>query len=151
MAHLWLPAWEAVWVMRQVWRYVLFGLGVIGIIWGIVLLFSQVWHTLIVFAVSLLCLAATRLIGREEAAVGTAAAGVSTVSEPERQSAPVGQEQAAQDPMDATGNLESLDPSTQERTAHTDGHDDPSLRTAGVMLAEELPDDEPESDEEDAW
>lgn len=53
-------------MMRQVWRYALFGLGVIGVIWGIVMLFSQVWQAVIAFVLALACFVATRLVAREE-------------------------------------------------------------------------------------
>lgn len=57
--------------MRQVWRYGLFGLGVIGVIWGIVMLFSQVWQALLAFVLALVCFTATRLVASRESKTGS--------------------------------------------------------------------------------
>lgn len=136
-------------MMRQVWRYVLFGLGVVGIIWGIVLLFSQVWHALIVFALALLCLVATRLVGGDEpGAAPTTAHGTST-SEADRPRTSAVQEFAVPEQADQPHHPDAPDESARDGA----GNDAPSARTVSVMPAEESPDDEGsgKSDEDDEW
>lgn len=143
--------------MRQVWRYVLFGLGVIGVIWGIVMLFSQVWHALIAFAVAILCLAATRLVGREEMAAEVVTAHATSASKDQEQRSTAAQAAQEQEPTARDQTADSRDPNTSDASAADKAKNtyDPTMivRNVTVVPAEEIADDEAlaESEEDDEW
>lgn len=75
--------------MRQVWQKVLLLLGGIATIWGVVALFSAIWHALIAFVVALLCFLGSRVLASGET-VGARTTAPAPTNSARHDAAPVG-------------------------------------------------------------